>query len=123
MTRFTVGGTASLMEGWSVDVDFTYGTNNANNHIQGGSVSGYDFWAGGGNLNYGSYTAPANDRVRYATSWANRSNLRALTTYNADLQSHSFSLMAGTDMELFQSWSQDRKSTRLNSSHVAISYD
>src|SRR5690625_7713311 len=36
MTRFTVGGTASLMEGWSVDVDFTYGTNNANNHIQGG---------------------------------------------------------------------------------------
>ncbi|HLR90037.1 MAG TPA: TonB-dependent receptor [Balneolaceae bacterium] len=106
MTRFTVGGTASLMEGWSVDVDFTYGTNNANNHIQGGSVSGYNFWAGGGNLNYGSYTAPANDRVRYATSWANRSNLRALTTYNADLQSHSFSLMAGTDMELFQSWSQ-----------------
>src|SRR5690625_5825824 len=94
------------MEGWSGDVGFTYGTNNANKHIQGGSVSCYNFWAGGGNLNYGSYTAPANDRVRYATSWANRSNLRALTTYNADLQSHSFSLMAGTDMELFQSWSQ-----------------
>lgn len=106
LTRLTLGGTATLAEGLTIDADFTYANWNRHLHQTGGAVEGYNFWAGGGNLNYTPYTTAVHDRVQYTTDWSRRNNFRSYTTWRNDLENHSFTLMGGFDLELFEEWRQ-----------------
>ncbi|MCW9706476.1 SusC/RagA family TonB-linked outer membrane protein [Fodinibius salsisoli] len=106
LSRITVGGTATLTEGLTIDTDFTY--NRKEDHLDqtGGNIQGYNFWAGGGNLNYGTYSSPTFNNVNYTSDWTRRSNLRAVATYENDLDEHSVKILAGGEAEQFDFTSQ-----------------
>lgn len=107
MSRVSIGGTFDLAKGLTVDADYTYTSNNDHEHLSGGSVSAYNFWAGGGKLNYGPYTNAAYDRAIYESFWNNKNTVKAYATYNKEVgKDHDFKLIAGTDIELYQGWSQ-----------------
>lgn len=106
LSRISVGGTASLAEGLALDTDFSYTSNDVHTHQTGGIVSAYNFWAGGGNLNYGPYTTSSFNEVIYASSWVRRSNLRSLLTWQNEIADHSFKIMAGGESEIYRYWYQ-----------------
>lgn len=98
-TRISIGASADLAEGLTLNADFTY--NNADIHIHNtGSVQkGYNFWAGGG-LNYGVYSSPSFEHVSYSSYWDRRLNFRGVANYKEDLENHSFEVVAGTEWEV-----------------------
>lgn len=103
--RIQIGGTFKLAKGLTFDADYTYAANNGHEHQTGGSVSAYNFW--GGSLTYEKYTSATYDRAIYISDWDQRNTVKAFATYNKRLGSaHDFKLIGGTDMELFQYWSQ-----------------
>lgn len=106
LARINVGGTFKIARGLTVDADYTYAANNGHNHQTGGSVSAYNFWAGGGNLNYSTYTSSSHDRAIYSSNWDQRNTVKAYATYNKKLGDHVFKAILGTDVELLQYWSQ-----------------
>ncbi len=101
LSRMNVGGTATLADGLTLDTDFTY--NRKEDHLDqtGGNIQGYNFWAGGGNLNFGTYSNPSFNNVNYTSDWTRRRNLRAVATYQNDLEQHSFKILAGGEAEKF----------------------
>lgn len=107
LARISVGGTFKLMKGLTIDADYTYTSNNDHDHQTGGSVSAINFWAGGGNLDYGSYTSTSYDRAIYESFWNNRNTAKAFATYNTKFgQNHDFKAIVGTDVEVYEYWSQ-----------------
>ncbi|MGE5521501.1 MAG: SusC/RagA family TonB-linked outer membrane protein [Candidatus Dadabacteria bacterium] len=106
IARMQLGGTFKLLPGLTVDADYTYGINNGHEHQTGGSVSAWDFWSGGGSLVYGPYTSATYDRAIYNSDWNERNTVKAYATYLKDVGNHDFKLTAGTDVELYQYWSQ-----------------
>ncbi|WP_211483053.1 SusC/RagA family TonB-linked outer membrane protein [Fodinibius roseus] len=106
LSRISVGGTATLAKGFTIDTDFTY--NRKEDHLDqtGGKIQGYNFWAGGGELNYSTYSSPSFNNVNYTSDWTRRSNLRAVATYQNDLQNHSFKILTGGEAEMFDFTSQ-----------------
>jgi TonB-linked SusC/RagA family outer membrane protein len=106
LARIQLGGTLKLAPGLTLDADYTYANNNGHEHQTGGSVYAWDFWAGGGTLNYGPYTSATYDRAIYYSDWDQRNTVKAFATYNKEFGEHDFKVTAGTDVELFQYWSQ-----------------
>lgn len=107
MTRISVGGTFKIIKGLTLDADYTFTGNNDHEHQTGGSVTGYNFWAGGGKLNYGAYTSSSYDRAIYESYWDNLHTVKAYATYNKQIKNeHDLKLIVGTDVELFEYWSQ-----------------
>src|SRR5690625_4959777 len=101
-TRISLGATLDLAENLSFEADYTYA--NRENHLRqvGGDVQAYDFWAGGGSLNYGTYTAPTFNRVIYSSGWDRRINLRGVLNYELDLEDLSIKVLTGGEGELFR---------------------
>jgi TonB-linked SusC/RagA family outer membrane protein len=106
LTRIAVGGTFKILPGLTIDADYTYARNSDNTHHTGGYVTAWDFWAGGGVLEYRPYTAATYDRVIYQSEWDQRSTFKAFATYVKKVQDHDFKVMAGTDVESYQYWYQ-----------------
>ena len=67
-----------VSKGPDVDADYTYGANNEHIHQTGGKVTAWDFWAGGGQLNYLPYTSATYDRATYGSAWDRRNVVKAL---------------------------------------------
>lgn len=107
LARLSVGGTFKILKGLTVDADYSYTANNDHEHQTGGSVSAINFWAGGGNLDYGKYTSAAYDRAIYNSYWNNRSTAKVYGTYNTSIgEKHDLKAIVGTDVEVFEYWSQ-----------------
>ena len=107
LTRLSLGGTLKIIKGLTVDADYSYTGRNGHDHLTGGSVSAIDFWAGGGSLVYKKYTSAAYDRGIYESSWNDRNTVKVVANYNKSIgEAHDFKLMAGTDVELYQYWTQ-----------------
>lgn len=113
MTRINVGGTLKPLKGLTIDTDYTYTSNNINEHQTGGVLSAYNFWATGAALKYEPYSSPAFNRVQYNTWWNNRSTGRSFATYGKDLADHSFKLIAGGDVEIYENWFQSSQKRNL----------
>lgn len=113
MSRISVGGTLNIAEGLTFDADYTYSSTNTHLHQTGGSVTGYNFWAGGGSLNYGPYTSASYDKVEYNSYWEEINTVKAYATYNKAVNDHSFKILAGTDVEVFKNWSQSSERREL----------
>ncbi len=105
-SRISIGGTLKLAKGLTLDADYTYGA--ANNHIHqtGGYVTAWDFWAGGGQLNYLPYTSATYDKAVYTSIWDRRNVVKSFATYVKQVNDHDFKVIAGTDVELYEYWSQ-----------------
>jgi TonB-linked SusC/RagA family outer membrane protein len=106
LARVQLGGTFKLAKGLTVDADYTYSNNNMHEHQTGGYVSAYDFWSFNGSLTYAPYTSSTYDRAIYNSDWNERNTVKAYATYKKSLKSHDFKLIGGTDIELYQYWSQ-----------------
>ncbi|HLR32780.1 MAG TPA: SusC/RagA family TonB-linked outer membrane protein, partial [Fodinibius sp.] len=119
-TRISLGATLDLAENLSFEADYTYA--NRENHLRqvGGDVQAYDFWAGGGNLNYGTYTTPTFNRIIYSSGWDRRNNLRGVLNYELDLEDHSIKVLTGGEGELFRdSYQYSRKDGLLDADNRA----
>lgn len=107
LTRVSVGGTLKPVRDLTIDADYTFTARNGHDHFTGGSVSAINFWAGGGALTYGPYTSSAYNRAIYQSSWNDRNTFKLQANYTKTLGTdHDFKLMAGTDVELYQYWTQ-----------------
>ncbi len=106
LARVQIGSTFKLARGLTVDADYTYGSNEGHEHQTGGTVYAWDFWSGGGNLIYQPVTTATHNRAIYNSDWNKRNNVKAYATYNKDLGDHDFKIIGGTDVELYQYWSQ-----------------
>lgn len=106
LTRISVGGTAKILPGLTIDADFTYARNSDNVHHTGGQASGWDFWAGAGSFDYRPYTSATYDRVIYSSYWDERKVFKAFATFVKSVSDHDFKVMAGTDVESYETWFQ-----------------
>lgn len=108
MSRFTFGGKAKVMEGLTVEADYTYTQYNHKYNENGGSVTGWDFW-NKNEFEYITYTGASYDRVRKERSMNNRHAANLFATYDKSIENHNFKFMAGANAELFERdkiWSQ-----------------
>lgn len=106
MTRVSAGGTIDFAPGLTFDTDFTYTNNDQHRHRTGGEVTAYNFWVGGGDLNYETYSSSSFNNVNYNSWWNKRMNLRSLLTYENDFADHSIKILGGGEAERFEYWSQ-----------------
>ncbi|MGM0546218.1 MAG: SusC/RagA family TonB-linked outer membrane protein [Bacteroidota bacterium] len=101
-TRISLGATLNLAENLSLETDYTYNNNENQERQVGGSVEGYNFWAGGGDLNYGTYTTDAFNQINQSSSWDRRDNLRAVLNYDLEVEDHSVTLLTGSEAEYYR---------------------
>lgn len=106
MARLSLGGTLKPFEGLTVDLDYTYDSNNNHEQQTGGVLHAYNFWATGADLTYAPYSSPAYNRVQYNSSWSTRNTGKAFATYVKDIGDHSFKVIGGGDMEVYEYWYQ-----------------
>lgn len=105
-SRLSLGGTLKLTQGLTVDFDYTYSNKNRHIHETGGSVSAYNFWAGGADLEYEKYTSTSYDKVRYTSDWDAINTGKVFATYSRDFGAHSLKVIGGGDLELYEDWGQ-----------------
>jgi TonB-linked SusC/RagA family outer membrane protein len=107
LARLSVGGSFKIIKGLTIDADYSFTGRNGHDHLTGGAVSAINFWAGAGSLNNAQYTSASHDRAIYESVWNNRNTMKVVANYNKSIGTHhDFKLMAGTDVELYQYWSQ-----------------
>lgn len=108
MTRFTFGGQATILPGLTLDADYTYSQFINKFDINGGGVSGWDFW-NRTDFEYLTYTGAAHNRSRKDRTMRNRHVGNIYATYDTNFDAHTFKFMAGANAELFESdkiWGQ-----------------
>jgi len=106
LARVSLGGTLKPLKGLTIDADYTYTRTNGLYHQTGGTVSAYDFWVGGGNMPYQTYTAASYNRALYQNNWSDMNTGKAFATYTKDINDHSFKVIAGGDIESYEYWLQ-----------------
>jgi len=109
MTRISFGGQATIMEGLTLDADYTYSQYLNRFDINGGSVTGWDFW-NKTDFDYITYTGAAHNRARKDRSMSTRHVANMYATYDKSFDdAHNFKFMAGANAELAESdnvWGQ-----------------
>ena len=109
MTRISFGGQATIMEGLTLDADYTYSQYLNRFDINGGSVTGWDFW-NKTDFDYITYTGAAHNRARKDRSMSTRHVANMYATYDKSFEdAHNFKFMAGANAELAESdnvWGQ-----------------
>lgn len=114
LARVSVGGTLKILKGLTADVDYTFSSTNEHLHKTGGSVKAYDFWSfNGSNLEYKSYTNSIYNYVNYYSGWNSINTGRAFATYSKNINDHSFKLIAGSDIEMYNFNSQSSQRNNL----------
>lgn len=111
LARLNLGTTLTLLEGLSIDFDFTHDRVNGHSHRVGGTYSAISFWSppqGGwedaSDLVYGPYSSASYDQVQYGSSWSHRNTAKAFATYTKDLGDHDFKVILGGDMIDYEYW-------------------
>lgn len=103
--RINIGSTFTLMEGLTVDADYTYSETNTHIYEPGGFAEAYNFWGGRGvDDTYMRYTSSSKDAVGYTSAWDEQNTFKAFATYTKGWKDHAFKFMAGTDVESYEYW-------------------
>ncbi|CAL1517191.1 TonB-dependent receptor [Chitinophaga sp. MM2321] len=103
LSRLSVGGTIKVIDGLTIDADYTYSSTNRHLHQTGGGTMGWNFWAfNGEDLEYTQYQNTSYNKARYFSAWSNVNTGKAFATYKKDIQDHSFKIIAGGDIELYE---------------------
>lgn len=107
LTRVSLGGTIHIIPGLTIDADYTYSALNEHIHKTGGEVNAYNFWSFNGTaLDYTSYQSASYNRTSFDSYWNAINTGKLYATYNKQIQDHSFKIIAGGDLELYQETSQ-----------------
>ena len=104
LSRLSLGGTLSPLEGLSIDFDYTHDRLNDHLHEVGGTYYAYNFWATGADLEYGPYSSASYDQVQYNSSWTHRNTYKAFATYVKDFGDHDFKFIVGGDAIDYEYW-------------------
>lgn len=124
LTRINLGATLRPME--DMEIHFDYTNDKIDEHAKqfGGSVTGYDFWSTGPDLNALPYTSSDYDRVQYNSDWSRRNTGKAYMVYDKRLaDDHKFKLTLGGDLEEYEYWfhsSQRRDLLNENMGELAL---
>lgn len=113
LTRINLGTTLTPLKGLSILANYTHDSQNNHVHQTGGSVSAYNFWSTGANLQYAPYTSASYDRVRYTSAWNTRSVGKLFGTYDWNIEDHNFKAMVGGDIESYEYWYQSSERRQL----------
>lgn len=113
MTRINLGATLNLLEGLTFDADYTYTNYGARDHIVGGTVSGVDFWAGGGEMPYRQFTSASHDRVNYTSYYQDRHVFNGFFNYDKTFGDHDLKFTLGMNMEQYLGGSHYSGKTQL----------
>lgn len=108
MGRYTFGAKATVLDGLTIDADYTYSQYIHRFDENGGSVAGWDFW-NKTDFDYITYTGAATNRARKERTMTDRHVANMYATYDKSFNSHNFKLMAGANAELFNTdnvWGQ-----------------
>lgn len=102
MSRVSLGATITIIDGLTIDGDYTYTNQGSRDHIVGNEVMGIDFWAGGGDFPYRKYGGAANDQVRYTSYYQDRHVFNGFVNYDKKFgNDHDLKLTAGMNMEMY----------------------
>lgn len=118
--RMSFGGTLKILPGLTVDADYTYEAANAHEQQTGGSITAYNFWAGGADLNYSKYTSASYDRAILLSNWFDRSVVKSYATYLKNFSDHHLKFMAGTDIEVYKYASQSSERRTLLDPNLGV---
>jgi len=110
--RFTFGGTAKIVEGLTVDADYTYSNNARRQHQVGGKVYGWDFW-NKKEFTQGYYSDANYDYTQFINSYEDRHVANMFATWVKNYGNHNVKVMAGANAELVQNESQTVKRMNL----------
>ncbi len=113
MTRINLGATLNIIDGLTFDGDYTYTNYGARDHIVGGSVAGVDFWAGGGDMPYRTFTSASHDRVNYTSYYQDRHVFNGFFNYNKVIGDHDLKFTAGMNMEMYEGGNHYSQKTEL----------
>jgi TonB-linked SusC/RagA family outer membrane protein len=112
-TRLQTGATINLLKGWTADVDYTYSVENSHSNVATSPITGINSWIDPTLTSVVSNYFPAEDYVIENSNWIKRNVGKGYTTYNKNFGAHNFKLMAGGDIEYYQSEFQYSKATGL----------
>lgn len=105
-SRYTIGTTLKLMEGLTVDFDYTYGQTFVTGHTVGGYVKGVDFWSRTSAPASDTfeevtriYTTSTYDYAQYTSSKNIRNAYNGYITYDKTFGSHNLRFQAGANIE------------------------
>jgi len=114
LTRVSAGATFKILQGLTIDADYTYTSINEHLHQTGGGTMAYDFWSFNGvALNYTNFQNVSFNKVRYYSYWNERNTARAFATYNKKFNNHNFKVIAGSDLEISKATSQSSERRNL----------
>lgn len=99
-TRILLGATAHIWKGLSLDVDYIYTRTDRLNRVNGGEVSGWNFWGGSGMVD-GVWTSATHNRVQNYTDQSDFHVANIIARYNKDFKRHKLSAMAGMNIEYY----------------------
>ncbi|WP_212004872.1 TonB-dependent receptor [Chitinophaga sp. HK235] len=117
LSRLSVGTTIKVIEGLTIDADYTYSSTNRHLHQTGGGTMGWNFWSyNGRNLEYQQYQNVSQNKVRYYSGWSNINTGKAFATYVKNIKDHAFKVIAGSDVELYKFTDQSSERRGLLSS-------
>lgn len=105
LARINLGVKFNIIDGLTLDADYTYSTQHTRQQLNGGEVTAWDTWSGGG-MQYWTYTSSGNNRVRVNSSWNRMNAVKAFFTYDKIFkQDHSFKAVLGLDLESYDNGS------------------
>ncbi len=105
LNRINLGTTIRPIEDMEINIDYTHDQVNEHAKLFGGSVTGYDFWSTGPNLEAKPYTSSNYDYIQYNSDWSKRNTGKAYLTYNKQLhENHQLKVTLGGDLEEYEYW-------------------
>jgi TonB-linked SusC/RagA family outer membrane protein len=100
-SRLSVGATATFLKGWTADFDYTYAVDNSHSNVATSPITGINSWVDPTLTSVLPNYFPAEDYVIEQSNWVKRNVGKAYTTYNKEINGHSFKLMGGGDIEYY----------------------
>lgn len=105
LSRINLGTTIRPIEDMEIHFDYTHDQVDEHSKQFGGSVTGYNFWSTGPNLNALPYTSATYDRIQYNSDWSRRNTGKAYMVYDKKLhQDHNLKVTLGGDLEEYEYW-------------------
>src|SRR5690606_16008986 len=109
---FTLGGTAKIIDGLTIEGDYTYSNNTRRNHETGGKVYGWDFW-NKTTFTEGFYSDANYDYTQFRNIYEDRHVANMFATWLKNYGNHNVKVMAGANAELVDTESQAVKRMNL----------
>ncbi|MDP3441371.1 MAG: SusC/RagA family TonB-linked outer membrane protein, partial [Ignavibacteria bacterium] len=111
--RMQLGTTITFMKGWTADLDYTYAADNSHEKIATSPISGINSWNDPTLTTVLANYFVNEDYVIQTSSWNKRQVGKGYTTYNKEINGHTFKVIAGGDIEYFRNEFQYSKAMGL----------